>query len=201
MTTLILFYIFAAIVIWGAIMVITSRNPVRAVLSLVMTFVGAAIVWMLLQVEFLSLALIVVYVGAVMVLFLFVVMMIDVNAAEIKMGMVRYWPIAVIIGLMVIVMLVWVVGPQHYGLQVVPAPKMHAADYSNIKALGNSLFTYFLYPFQLAAVILLAAMIVAITLTFRGRRPGVKGFQPHKQIKANPNRRVRLTKMNKGSKK
>ena len=201
MTALVLFYIFAAVMIWGALLVITSRNPVRAVLSLVLTFVAAAVVWMLLQVEFLSLALVVVYVGAVMVLFLFVVMMINVNVAQTKAGMVRYWPLATIVGILVILMLVWVVGPQHYGLKDVAAPAPHAANYSNIKVLGMSLFTHYLYPFELAAIILLAAMIVAITLAFRGRRPGVKGQTPNQQVKVNPKQRVRLVKLDKQGKK
>lgn len=198
MTTLILFYIFAAVMIWGAIMVITSRHPVRAVLSLVMTFVAAAAVWMLMQVEFLSLALIVVYVGAVMVLFLFVVMMINVDLDALKSGVVRYWPLAIVVGLLVIMMLVGLMGPTHYGLKIVAPPAAHAADYSNIKALGMQLYTHFLYPFELAAMILLAAMIVAITLTFRGRRPGVKGLSPNAQIKADAAQRVRLVDLKKG---
>jgi len=197
-TPLILFYIFAAIVVWGALMVITSRNPVRAVLSLVMTFVGAAAIWMLMQVEFLSLVLIVVYVGAVMVLFLFVVMMIDVKTAVLEAKLVRYWPVAAIVGAGVIFMLVSMVSPVHYGLDKVAAPAPHLASYSNIKALGNVLFTRFLYPFEIAAMILLAAMVAAITLTFRGRRPGVKGMSPNKQIKADGSS-VRMVKI-KGAK-
>ena len=193
MTQLILFYIFAAIVLWGAIMVITSKHPVRAVLSLVMTFIGAACIWMLMQVEFLSLVLIVVYVGAVMVLFLFVVMMINVNDALLKVRMVRYWPLAVLVGLIVIGMLVVTVGPAHYGLAKVAAPAQQAATYSSIKVLGQALFTNYLYPFEVAAFILLVAMVAAITLTFRGRRADTKGLTVHQQVKAD-RRSVRLVK-------
>lgn len=194
MTQLVLFYIFAAIVVWGALMVITSKHPVRAVLSLVMTFVGAAAVWMLMQVEFLSLVLIVVYVGAVMVLFLFVVMMINVNDDLLKAKMVRYWPIAGIVGLIVIGMLVVTVGPDHYGLAKVPVPAPHSATYSSIKTLGALLFTNYLFPFEIAAYVLLAAMVAAISLTFRGRRVGTKGLSGAQQIKAST-RNVRLVKV------
>jgi NADH-quinone oxidoreductase subunit J len=107
--------------------------------------------------------------------------------------------LAALVGLLVVGMLISTVAPVHYGLSKVAAPAPHAVDYSNIKVLGLSLFTKFLYPFELAALILLAAMIVAITLTFRGRRPGVKGLAPHKQIKAD-RRRVRMAKIKRGNK-
>ncbi len=195
MTVLVLFYIFAALSIIGAFCVITAKHPVRAVLSLVATFVLVACTWLLLEVEYLALVLVVVYVGAVMVLFMFVVMMLDTEVEAKKASIVRHWPFALVIGVLVIALLVWAVGPVHFGLKVVPAPASYPADYSSIAVLGQLLFTKYLYPFELAAILLLAAMIAAITLTFRGRRPGVRGTAPHKQIHVQAKDRLRVVKM------
>lgn len=195
MTTQILFYIFAGICVVSGLMVITSRNPVRAVLSLVVTFVSMACIWMLMEAEFLALALIVVYVGAVMVLFLFVVMMLDIDKAEIKASFVRYWPLAAVMGIGVIAIVIWAVGPGHFSLNYFPAPAPHAADYSNVSELGMALFTNYLYPFELAAVLLLAAMIAAITLTFRGHRLGTKAQIPSKQVAVKASDRLQIVKM------
>ncbi|MDF2691126.1 MAG: NADH:ubiquinone oxidoreductase subunit 6 [Gammaproteobacteria bacterium] len=195
MATQVLFYIFASICVISALMVITSRNPVQAVLSLVSCFVAAAALWLLIEAEFLALVLIVVYVGAVMVLFLFVVMMLDIDIAEIKASFVRYWPVAAVAGLGIIAVLVWAVGPGHFGPNYFPAPQPHSADYSNIQELGMSLFTNYLYPFELAAVILLAAMVAAITLTFRGHRSGTKSQIPSKQVAVKAQDRLRIIKM------
>jgi NADH-quinone oxidoreductase subunit J len=195
MATEVLFYIFASICVLSALMVISSKNPVRAVLSLVSAFVSAAALWMLLEAEFLSLVLVVVYVGAVMVLFLFVVMMLDVDVAELKASFVRYWPVAVVAGAGIIAILVWAVGPGHFGPNYFPAPAPHAGDYSNIQELGMSLFSNYLYPFEIAAAILLAAMIAAITLTFRGHRPGTKSQIPSKQVAVQAKDRLTIVKM------
>ncbi|MDF2529322.1 MAG: NADH:ubiquinone oxidoreductase subunit 6 [Gammaproteobacteria bacterium] len=195
MATEVLFYIFASICVISALMVITSRNPVRAVLSLVSAFVSAAALWMLIEAEFLSLVLIVVYVGAVMVLFLFVVMMLDIEVAELKASFVRYWPVAAVAGIGIIAILIWAVGPGHFGPNQFPAPAAHAVDYSNIQELGMSLFTNYLYPFELSAVILLSAMVAAITLTFRGHRSGTKSQIVSKQIAVRSKDRLTIVKM------
>jgi len=144
--------------------------------------------------------LIVVYVGAVMVLFLFVVMMIDVDVAEMREGFVKYWPLAAIIGLLVALMLAWAVRPSLFGFQHFAAPPAVGAHYSSIKALGLAIFTQYLYPFELAAVLLLAAMVSAITLAFRGRRKGVKAQIPGKQVQVDPKHRLRVVKMKSESK-
>jgi len=191
----VLFYLFASLCVISALMVITSRNPVRAVLSLVATFVSAACLWMLIEAEFLALALIVVYVGAVMVLFLFVVMMLDIDTAELKASFVRHWPVAAVMGTGVIAILIWAVGPGHFGLNYIPSPAPHATGYSNISELGMSLFSNYLYPFELAAVLLMAAMIAAITLTFRGHRSGTKAQIPSKQVAVQAKDRLHIVKM------
>jgi NADH-quinone oxidoreductase subunit J len=191
----ILFYIFSTIAILSAVMVITSKHPVRAVLSLVLTFFAMACVWLILQVEFLALVLIVVYVGAVMVLFLFVVMMLDIQPETLKAGFVRYWPLAAVIGVLLAVMLIWNVGFEHFGLKEVPAPAAEPVDYSSIQNLGMALFTDYLYPFELAAALLLAAMIAAITLTFRGHHRGGKIQNIKEQLAADPKARLKIVKM------
>lgn len=195
MVPTILFYIFAALTIIGALCVITSRNPVQAVLFLVLTFISAAVIWLLLNVEFLALALIVIYVGAVMVLFLFVVMMLNIQVATRKASFVVYWPIAGIIGVLLVVLLCHYIGPQYFGLQNYPAPAAAPADYSNIKALGMVMYTQYIFPFELAAVLLLAAMIAAIALTHRGRRKGVKSQRPNEQVTVRAQDRLRVVSM------
>ena len=196
MTTVkILFYIFSLITVLAAFSVINAKNPVRAVLSLVVAFVGAACVWMLMEVEFLALVLIVVYVGAVMVLFLFVVMMLDIDVAKQRAGFVKYWPLAAICGLLVLGMLIWAVGPKYFGLASAPPPPALPLSFSNISVLGMALFTKYVYPFELAALLLLAAMIAAITLTFRGKRKGVKKQIPSRQIAVDPKTRLRVIDM------
>jgi NADH-quinone oxidoreductase subunit J len=191
----ILFYIFSTLVIIGALGVITSRHPVRAVLFLVFTFVASSAVWLTLQAEFLALVLIVVYVGAVMVLFLFVVMMLNVQQEARKAAFVSYWPIALVTGLLIVGLLAAMIGQHRFGLILYPMPAMAPAHYSNIAALGIVLFTKFVYPFEVAGVLLLAAMIAAITLTFRGRRDTTKAQMIHRQIKVKPEDRLRIVKM------
>lgn len=195
MVVTILFYIFAVITVVGALSVITARNPVRAVLSLVITFVSAAALWMLLNVEFLALALVVIYVGAVMVLFLFVVMMLNIKMATRKASFVVYWPLALIIGILLVVLLCNYVGPHHFGLKLYPAPPAAPANYSNITQLGMVLYTDYIFPFELAAVLLLAAMISAIALTHRGKRLGTKTQKPSEQVKVKASDRLRVIAM------
>ena len=194
----ILFYIFALISVIAAGSVIISRNPVRAVLSLVVAFVSTACLWMLLEVEFLALALIVIYVGAVMVLFLFVVMMLNIGPAERRASFVPYWPAALILGILFIALLTIALGPQHFGLSQYPAPAHELANYSNIKALGMELYTDYIYPFEIAAVLLLAAMIAAIALTHRAKQVDTKTQKPSDQINTRASDRLQLIDLPRG---
>ncbi|MEJ2309592.1 MAG: NADH-quinone oxidoreductase subunit J [Gammaproteobacteria bacterium] len=188
------FYVFAAILVFAATMVITRRNPVHSVLFLVLAFFNAAGLWMLLQAEFLAITLVLVYVGAVMVLFLFVVMMLDIEVAELRASFIRYMPLGILIGVLMIVELLMVVGPQHFGLDKFAAPVRHGADYSNTKELGEMLYTNYLYPFEIAAVILLVAIVAAISLTLR-RRPDTKYLDPATQVVVKKKDRLRIVKM------
>ncbi len=190
----VIFYLFATVAVVSAISVITVRNPVRSVLSLVITFFAMAVIWMILRAEFLSLILLLVYVGAVMTLFLFVVMMLNIDKETRKSGYVRYLPIGLLIVVLLTGLTIAVFMPQYFGLAQMPAPLPEPADYSNIQGLGMVLFTDYAYPFEIAGVILLAAMIAAITLAHRGpvRR---KVQKPSKQIAVKPEDRVRLIKM------
>ncbi|MES2213056.1 MAG: NADH-quinone oxidoreductase subunit J [Pseudomonadota bacterium] len=164
----VLFTLFSAMLLSSALMVILSQQPVRAVLSLVCTFVAAAGLWLLLEAEFLAIALIIVYVGAVMVLFLFVVMMLDMEKPGTGKTIVRYFPLGVLLLLGLFWSLVQVIGPQHFGLSAFPIPPEHAENYSHVSALGLALFQDYLLPFECAGMLLLAAMVCAIVLTHRG---------------------------------
>jgi NADH-quinone oxidoreductase subunit J len=189
--TQILFYVFAAILVFAAFMVITIRNPVKAAMFLVLTFFSAAGLWMLLEAEFLSITLVLVYVGAVMVLFLFVVMMLDINLLRLREGFGEYLSL----GLTVAVLLVMEMGlilSAGFGSGRAPVP--HPADYSNTRELGKVLYTQYAWPFEIAGAILLAGIVAAIALTMR-RRPGTKYQNPAKQIRVTRNERVRLVKM------
>lgn len=189
-----IFYVFAAIAIGFAVAAITARNPVRSVLSLVVTFFAMAGVWMLLRAEFLSLTLILVYVGAVMTLFLFVVMMLNIDKAAEKNGFVRYLPFAAALSILLLGMLMIALGPKYFGLTQMPAPLAEPADYSNIQQLGSLLFTHYVYPFEVAGVILLAAIIAAITLAHKA--PTRRRVQdPGIQVQVDPKDRVRLVNM------
>ncbi|NCX94389.1 MAG: NADH-quinone oxidoreductase subunit J, partial [Gammaproteobacteria bacterium] len=173
MIELILFYCFASLAVLAGFSVILSRNPVHAVLSLVGAFVATACLWLMLESEFLALVLVVVYVGAVMVLFLFVVMMLDIEIASHKASFVSYWAIALVSGVMLLALLGWALGNGHFGLKLYPETAL-PMDYNSTQVLGLQLFTHFVYPFEIAGALLLAAMIAAIALTFRGRKPGTK---------------------------
>jgi NADH-quinone oxidoreductase subunit J len=163
-----LFYLFASVAVFAALGVITARNPLHAVLFLVLAFVSSAGIWMLLEAEFLAIALVLVYVGAVMVLFLFVVMMLDINIERLRMGFWRWLPAGLLLAGLIGVQMVWVLGAKETtaGMTAV----QHAADYSNTKELGRQIYTTYVYPFELAAVLLLLAMVAAIALTLRKRR-------------------------------
>jgi NADH-quinone oxidoreductase subunit J len=164
------FYSFAAVTLLAAMMVITSRNSVRAVLFLVLAFVGASGLWMLTQAEFLALTLVLVYVGAVMVLFLFVVMMLNLNTAPLKEGFVKYFPVGLLIAALLIGQLIWVY--KHTPMDQLGLSELviQGPEYSNIKHLGLDLYSNYLYPFEVAGAILLVAIVAAIALTFRGPR-------------------------------
>jgi NADH-quinone oxidoreductase subunit J len=187
-----LFYILSAILVIAALRVVTARNPVHAVLFLVLAFFNASGLWLLLQAEFLAIALIVVYVGAVMVLFLFVVMMLDINLERLRQG---FWgnlwlggPIAVLM----VAEMVAVLSARSFGLEAMPAPAAVAG--SNTKALGVAIYTDYIYPFELASVILLVALIAAIVLNLRQRRDN-RQLHPAEQIAVRRQDRVRIVSM------
>lgn len=190
----IIFYVFASVAVGSAITVVTARNPVRSVLALVVTFFAMSGIWMLLRAEFLSLILLLVYVGAVMTLFLFVVMMLNIDNESKQSGFVRYLPFGTIVVLLVTGLIIIAVGPQYFGLTQMPAPQPEPANYSNIQALGEILYTDYAYAFEVAGVLLLAAIIAAITLTHRAPKLR-KAQNPSDQISVKPEDRVRLIKM------
>lgn len=191
----IIFYIFAAILTLSALGVITARNPVHAVLLLVLAFFTSAALWIMLEAEFLALTLVLVYVGAVMVLLLFVVMMLDINIARLRAGFARYLPLGLLVALVIIVQMALVLGPVHFGLERVPAPERHTADYSNVAELGGVLYTVYVYPFEIAAAILLVAIISAIALALRKRTQNIKHQNPGEQVLVRRGDRVRIVKM------
>lgn len=194
MVTGLLFYVFAALLLVGAVGVVTVRNPVHAALFLVFTFVQSAVLWLLIEAEFLAIVLVLVYVGAVMVLFLFVVMMLDVNVEELRKGFMRYLPVGVLVALIVVVEIVHVVWFKSQGVRFLTAPAGQPADYSNTKELGAVLYTQHVYAFEIAAVVLLLAIVAAITLTMR-KRPGLKVQDIAKQVAVRREDRVRIVKV------
>jgi len=190
-----IFYAFSLVMIFAAVAVITVRNPVYAVLFLVLAFFSAAGIWMLLEAEFLAIILIVVYVGAVMVLFLFVVMMLDINLVPLKEGFMRYLPVAALVALAMaaeLLMVLWSKG--RFGAEMFPVPMPNPADYSNTRELGELLYTNYLLPFEIAGVVLLVAILAAVALTLR-TRPGVRKQNPSEQVRARREESVRLVKM------
>jgi len=190
----IVFYAFSLIMLGAAVMVITVRNPVFAALSLVLACFSAAAIWMLLEVEFLAIILILVYVGAVLVLFLFVVMMLEVDVEAAKRGLTRYAPLGIALALFMAIELInviWLRTQVEAGAGgFVPTPE----GYSNTKALGAVLYTEHVYAFEIAAVILLLAIVAAITLTMR-KRPGLKVQDIGKQVSVRAKDRIRIVKM------
>jgi NADH-quinone oxidoreductase subunit J len=194
MLGLIFFSTFALIVIGAALGVILSRNPVYSALFLVLAFVTSAVLWMLLEAEFLAVVLVLVYVGAVMVLFLFVIMMLDINVEKMKEGWTRYAPVGVLVAFVMAAELATVFWIRNAGLPVLANPPPHPAGYSNTKELGAILYTEHVYAFELAAFVLLLAIVAAIVLTMR-RRPGLKVQDIGAQVKVRREDRVRLVKM------
>ncbi len=194
MTQIAIFYVFAAIMVFAGTMVVSVRNPVHAALFLVLAFFSSAALWLLLEAEFLAIVLVLVYVGAVMVLFLFVVMMLDINVAPLREGFIRYLPVGILVAVLIAVQLSLVVGSQYFNLDTFPAPAAQPADYSNTKELGSVLYTVYVYPFEVAAAILLVAIIAAIALTMR-RRSNVKHQKPERQVMVKREDRVRLVRM------
>ena len=194
---IIVFYLFAALVVLAALRVITARNPVHAVLYLVLAFISSAGIWLLLEAEFLAITLVLVYVGAVMVLFLFVVMMLDINLVQLRKDFWRWLPFgAALAGLMAFEM-IWVLGSP--GTSGGKTAVRHAADYSNTKELGRLIYTDYVYPFEIAAVILLVAMVAAIALTLR-RRKDAKSQKVPEQVAVKKSDRLRIVKMQAESK-
>lgn len=189
----VVFYFFATVLVLSAIAMITVRNPVHAVLCLVLAFFTSAAIWLLLEAEFLGIALVLVYVGAVMVLFLFVVMMLDVNIAKLRAGFAKYLPLGILVGVIMAAEMIVVLNNPAFNLQ---KPHSKPADYSNTQELGELLFTEYVYPFEIAGVILLVAIIAAIVLTMR-KSTVAKRQSPSKQININKKDRVRLVSLNK----
>ena len=188
-----LFYLFGAVMLFAALRVITARNPVHAVLYLVLVFFNASGLWLMLNAEFLAIALIMIYVGAVMVLFLFVVMMLDINIARLRQGFWSYLPFGATLALLMVVEMGLVLSSDYFGPVSFP-PQQAAADYSNTKELGRLLFTEYVAPFELASVILLVAIIAAVTLTLRSRKDA-RQLDPLKQIAVKASDRLRIVQM------
>lgn len=189
----IIFFAFASLLIGSAIMVIASRNPVQGALYLVLTFISAAGLWLLLEAEFLAWILILVYVGAVMTLFLFVVMMMNLEKLPSRDALKRYAPLAVVIVAIMVIIVSFATGEKHFALA--SAKSIYFPEgYSNVRAIGNVLYTDYFYAFELAAVILLVAIIAAIALAFR-RMPGTKSQRIDKQIETRREDAVKTVKM------
>lgn len=193
----IIFFVFAAVLIASAVMVIVAKNPVHALLFLVLSFFCSSILWMMIQAEFLALVLIFVYVGAVMTLFLFVVMMLNIDLSNIREQFVRYLPYALVVIVLLVGMMLLVIRPGHIKMAMT-LPVHHAASYSNTKAMGALLYTRYLYEFEIAAAILLVAIVSAIALAFTGRRKGTKSQNIAAQHKASKQDRLRLVDIKKG---
>ena len=192
-----LFYVFAAVLLFAAFRVITARNPVHAALFLVLAFFQAAAIWILLKAEFLAITLVLVYVGAVMVLFLFVVMMLDINSDSVRKGFWKHFPLAGTVGAIIALQMSFVLmggfREPPKGTSVPVAGEL-ALQVSNTKELGKVLYTQYVYPLEIAAVILLVAIIAAIALTLRERKDS-KRTNPAEQVRVKSKDRVRLVKM------
>ena len=188
----IVFYAFATIMLFAALRVITARNPVHAVLFLVLVFFSAGGIWLLLKAEFLAIALIMVYVGAVMVLFLFVVMMLDINIERLRKGFWSYLPVGATVGGLMVAEMALLLSRKYFSAEALPGPTEEAV--SNTKELGRLLFTDYVYPFELASVILLVGIIAAVMLTLRHRKD-VKHLDPAKQVAVKASDRLRIVQM------
>ena len=188
------FYFFASVLVASALGVITARNPVHAALLLVLAFFTCAGLWLLLQAEFLAITLVLVYVGAVMVLFLFVVMMLDINLDRLREGFWKWFPFGALLALVMAAEMAMVLMGRKFSIDQMPAPPARAADYSNTKELGRLIYTEYVYAFELAAVILLVAIVAAIALTLRKRKLS-KYLDPAAQIGVKRKDRVRIVTM------
>ena len=187
------FYIFSALLLLSAGLMITVRNPVFAALFLILSFFSTSAIWLLLEAEFLAITLVVIYVGAVMILFMFVVMMLDINLSALREGFARYLPIGGMVAISMALSMVLVINAGEFGLAS-DTVQRHGADYSNTKELGVALYTHYLYPFEIAGAILLVAIIAAITLTMRGPRSS-KAQKPGEQVLVKSTDRLRIIKM------
>ncbi len=193
-----LFYFFAAVLIFSALRVVSAKNPVHAVLFLIMAFFTSAALWLLLQAEFLSIVLVLVYVGAVMVLFLFVVMMLDVNFEEVRGEFVRYLPVGIVVGVVIITEIVLVITRASFdGGKEIIKQASHVEGYSNVKELGKLLFTEYLFAFELAALVLLVAIVAAIVLTTR-KSSSILRQNISKQVNTQAADRLKLIDLAKG---
>jgi len=189
-----IFYAFSAILIFAAVGVITARNPVHSALLLVLAFFTSAGLWIQLQAEFLAIVLVLVYVGAVMVLFLFVVMMLDINLARLRAGFWSYLPLGGVVAALLVAEMALVLGGNYSRLAEVAAPAPQPPGYSNTKELGRLIYTEYVYAFEIAAVILLVAIVAAIALTLRHRKAS-KYQNPSQQIGVQRKDRVRIVSM------
>lgn len=190
----IIFYVFAFMTITTATVVVTVRNPIHAALFLVLTFFTSAVIWMTLEAEFLAIILVLVYVGAVMVLFLFVVMMLDINIAQMREGFSRILPLGIVFAVIMLLLMWSVVTDDIFSIETIATPVPKGADFSNTKALGGVLYTEYVFAFEIAAVILLVALVAALSLTMR-KRPRTKYQNPSDQIKVRKADRLRIVKM------
>ena len=192
-TSTALFYVFSAVLLVAAFRVITARSAVHSALFLVLAFFSASCVWLLLRAEFLAISLVLVYVGAVMVLFLFVVMMLDINVDALRVGFWKHFPVAAIVGVVIVLEMALVLIP---GFDVVNAPPADVKSIAmgNTKLLGIEIYTNYLYPLQIAALVLLVAIIAAIALTLRQRKDS-KAIDPSQQVKVKKADRLRIVKM------
>jgi NADH-quinone oxidoreductase subunit J len=193
METTALFYLFSLVLLGSAFRVITARSTVHSALFLVLAFFSASCVWMLLRAEFLAISLVLVYVGAVMVLFLFVVMMLDINVDALRVGFWKHFPVAAIVGVIIVLEMALVLIP---GFDVYTPPPADAkvAALGNTKLLGIQIYTRYLYPLQIAALVLLVAIIAAIALTLRHRKDS-KAIDASEQVKVKKSERLRIVKM------
>ena len=187
------FYFLAAILVFASLRVVTLRNPVHAALNLVLAFFSASGIWVLLQAEFLAIALVLVYVGAVMVLFLFVVMLLDINLDRLREGFWSYLPLGAIVALLIVAEMSLVLYARFSGVPESDVAQTDAS-FSNAKAVGRLLFTEYVYPFELASVILLVGIVAAVALTLRGKRKS-KSVSPSEQVFVKARDRVRIVKM------
>lgn len=190
-----MFYVLAAVILFGALKTVTAKNPVHASLYLVLTFCMSAMMWMLMQAEFLGITLVVVYVGAVMVLFLFVVMMLNIDIEEMRAGFWRNAPVAAVVGVLMAVVLIMILVAPDTNLAAFGAMKDIPADYSNVRDLGKQIYTTYLLPFELAAVLLVLGMVAAIALVHR-KTTNEKYINPADQVKVDAKKgRMRMVKM------